>query len=796
MNASPTSSRSPWVLCVLLVFWTLGLASARAQLRESGVVSGVVVDSMQGDPVAGVAVVVRGTTLGTRTDEQGRYTITDVPPGDHILIFSKSGFDRATVADVRVLIGQTSRADGRISPEFYEMDTYEVVAELMDDEFGAILFDRQNASSITHSIGSDMLSRLGTSDAADAVTKISGTTVVDGKYAVVRGLNDRYVPTTMNGAFVPSADPYRRAASLDQFPAAIIQEVAITKTFTPDQPGDFTGGGVNIITKRLPDEPFLSVRIAAAYNTQSTGNEDFLTYDGGGTDWLGKDDGTRALPDNLLPGNRVPPAATVTPPPSFPTYDQLVADADTLNEQVVGLGTAQFEPTGKAPPPDQKFGFSAGKTFDVFGQSLGVLGALDYRREYRFYQDGTQARYQGTDLVRSAYSDDRSLTTVAWAGMASVALQLWEHHEIGVDFLYSQTSQDTARIQTGTNYVGSPDTTTVQDKIQWIENNLTALQLHGNSLFPALNNLELDYVLAGTKTTQSEPDTRFFNYTVEGTNGNTGGNFLPNPTDPTRFFSELEENSRQAKVDLTLPVPQWSGLEASVKGGFNVSRSDRDFWERNLSYDGAAPWPGSDPNTYLTEENLGYDPTPISAGRTRWNWQRYFQSFDSSYEGSRSISAAYLMTDFHLVEPLRIIGGARVEKTDINIESASFLASSITGSRFNNTDLEQTDLLPAIGLIWSVRDNMNIRAGFSQTIARPSFRELAAYRSYDPNLDIELEGESDPPDLLDQQLRPELGLVSAALFTRGHRGVLQDLEAAHRTVLHHHRRIHPELAEP
>jgi len=722
--------------------WVCGLASGWAQLRDSGIISGVVVDSVQGEPVPGVVVSVRGTTLGTKTDEQGRYTIPDVPPGDHILIFSKSGFDRATVADVRVLMGQTSRADGRISPEFYEMDTYEVVAELVDDQYGQILFDRQYASSITHSIGSEMMSRLGSSDAADAVTKVSGTTVVEGKYAVVRGLNDRYVPTVMNGAFVPSSDPYRRAASLDQFPTAIIDEVAITKTFTPDQPGDFTGGGVDVVTRQFPEKPFVNFKIGAAYNTQSTGNDDFLSYDGGSTDWLGIDDGTRAIPDDLLPGNAVPPARSVTPPPTIPDYNQLVNEANTLNSQTLSLGTAQFEPTGSAPPPDQKFGVSSGGTFDVLGQELGVLGALDYRHEFRYSPNGTQARYQGTDQIEADYQDRRSLTTVSWAGMASVGVRLWEHHQVGVSFLYSQTAQNTARIQTGTNYVGSPDLITVQDKIQWLQRNLTTLQVQGNSVFTELNNFEVDYLLAGTSTTQEEPDTRLFNYVIEGANGATGGNFLPNPQDPTRYFSDLEEDGRQAKVDLTLPFTQWTGEEAKVKGGVNYATSERDFWERNLRYPylSSTPWAGGDPNTYLTDDNLGYNPTPIGGNRIRWNWQRYIQAFDSSYQGSRTIPAAYLMTDFPVLDPLRLVGGVRVEQTQLQIDSQSYLPNSWTGTRDNSTSLDQTDWLPSVGLVWSVRDNMTIRASYSQTIARPSFRELAAYRSYDPNLDTTLEG--------------------------------------------------------
>ncbi len=756
------------VLCWVLFLFSM-VITARAQ--ESGAVSGMVVSTWDGSALSGVVVTVRGTTLATQTDAAGRYELKNVPPGDQVLRFTKSGFATASVTDVRVLIGQTTTVNGNLRPEYFEMEEYEVTAEEFTEQTGQILFERQQATSVTHAIGSELLARLGTSDAADAVTKVSGSTIVDGKYAVVRGLNDRYVPTTLNGAVVPSSDPYRKSASLDQFPTAIIDQVVITKTFTPDQPGDSTGGGVNVVTKRFPEEPFVNVKLGAGYNTKATGNKNFLTYNGGNTDWLGMDDGSREIPSEVGKGVRVPPATTITPPPSNPAYPQSVADANTLNAQVHALGTAQFQPEKQAPPPDQKLGFSFGKTYQFFGQPVGLLGAFDYRHEYRFQEDGKQARYQGTDLLKSEYEDDRSLTTVAWAGMASAATRLWEDHELGVDFLYSQTSQDTARIQSGTNYNGSSDLETIQDKLQWIENSLTTVQVRGHSVFPDFHNLELDHLVANTSATQDEPNTRFFNYTFDGAEGQTGGNSLPNPQDPTRYYSYLEENSFQWKLDLTLPFEQWSGEEAKLKGGVNAFSADRDFWERSFAYTGAAPWSGGNPNTYLTDDNLGYAPTPISGGRTRWNWQRSIQSFSSDYTGSRSVDAAYLMTDFPLFKGLRLVGGARVEQTDIQVDSFGYLASSWTGLRANSSNLEQTDVLPSVGLIWSPRDNMNVRVSFSQTVARPSFRELAAYRSYDPNLDVEIEGNpnlqmssSDNYDLSWDWFPRPSSLVGVALF--------------------------------
>ncbi|HMP83348.1 MAG TPA: TonB-dependent receptor [Verrucomicrobiota bacterium] len=711
------------------------------QGQESGTVSGIVVSTWDGAPLPGVVVSVRGTTLATQTDSGGRYELRNVPPGDQVLRFSKSGHASVVVTEVRVLAGQTTTVNGNLRPEFHEMEEYEVTAELFTEQTEKILFERQKASGLMDAIGSETISKMGSSHAADVVTKVAGSAIVEGKYAVVRGLNDRYVPTLMNGAVVPTADPYRKSASLDQFPSAIIDQVVITKTFTPDQPGNFTGGGVDVITKTFPEKGFAKFSAGAGYNSQATGNKDFLTYDGGDTDWLGMDDGTRELPSDLSPGTTVPFPEVLTPiPGSNPDgFARSVERANTLNDQTLSLGTAQFAPHTSAPPPDQNFAMSFGNTVKLREVPVGFLGGFNYKREYRFYEDGQQQRLRSGDLVKSDYDDTRSLTTVNWAGMASIAARFWENHEVGFNFLYSQTSQDTARLQSGVQ-VGSPDDTTYQDKLQYIERNLTSYQLKGSSVFPDWNGFKVDYLFGLTDTSQDEPDTRQFNYVQVGTNYYTGGNFLPDPQDPTRYYANLEESSSQGKVDLTLPINLWSGLEGVLKAGWSGIYTDRDFWERQFSYRGAAPWVGGDPNDYLTDDNLGYDPTVLSNGRIRWNWQRYITAFDSSYHAESTIEAAYLMTDSQVLEPLRIIGGARVESTDIQIHSESFFENSQTGLRVNDTKLDQTDVLPAAGLVWSMRSNLLMRLNYSETIARPSFRELAAYRSYDPNLDIELEG--------------------------------------------------------
>src|SRR5688572_2789267 len=253
----------------------LALASG-VVAQESGAVSGVVVSAWDGTVLPGTVVSVRGTTLAAQTDASGRYELKNVPLGDQVLRFSKSGYASAVVTDVRVLLGQTTTVNGNLRPEFYEMEEYEVTAEEFTEQTEQIILERQQSSGMLDAIGSEQFSKLGAGDAAEALSKVSGASIADGKFAVIRGLADRYTSTTLNGTDLPSADPDRKAAQLDLLPTQIIERMDVAKTFSPDMSGGFAGGSIDIVTKGIPDRPIFNFALGTSYNTQSSLNEKFL----------------------------------------------------------------------------------------------------------------------------------------------------------------------------------------------------------------------------------------------------------------------------------------------------------------------------------------------------------------------------------------------------------------------------------------------------------------------------------------------------------------------------------------
>ena len=616
-----------------------------------------------------------------------------------------------------------------------------------------LYIERAKEAASVEAFGSEQISKTGVSDAGAIIKNVSGATIVDGKFAVIRGLSDRYVTTTLNGGEVPSPDPYRRSAPLDLFPAQIIDKVVVTKTFTPDQQGSYTGGGIDIVTKSFPEKSFVNFSIGGSYNPQASLNDKFLTYDGGKHDWAGMDDGTRALPGDLAdPSVTLPNRPFSAPRPNTPANialrQQRFADADRLQDLTRQMGTTQFAAVEEGSLLNHGFSLSAGDTTHLFGLPLGVFGSTSYRRDFAFYDDGVSSRYGSDGLgnaeLDNSYKDAKSTETVNWSGMVNLAYQLREGHELGFVFLYNQNSEKISQQQVGT-IEDDQGPTYFRNRLIWTEKNLQTYQLKGSHVLPEVGDIKLDWLAALAHVTQIEPDLRFFNFAQEGGSSDVGRNNTPDPKQPTRYSRDLDENNRNEKIDLTVPFRNWNEDEGKFKVGVFESFSKRTFSDRAISYSGDDPFNGN-PNQYLTPSNLGYTTTTNASGSVNFNWHRYLDQIrDSTYDGESGIRAGYLMLDIPLVPSLRFVGGVRYETTDISVHSESDIPSSVTSLTTNDSKISQADLLPAAGLIWSIQPDMNLRAHFSQTVARPSFRELAAYRSYDPVLDDLLDGN---PNLL------------------------------------------------
>ncbi len=702
------------LLALLLALFPFALT---AQDAETGAISGRIVDSWQGGPLAGVTVLVRGTTLGTITDSAGNYTVAKVPPGTYALVFSRSGYSKATVGDVRVVAGQRTPADYALKPEFYEMEAFEAVAEPVLDQGNQILVERQQANVVMDVMGSDIISRLGADDAAQVVGRTTGATIVDGKFAVIRGLDERYTSTSLNKGEIPSADPYRKSGQLDLFPSELIESVEVSKTFTPDQPGTFTGGAVNIRTKSFPEKMILSWSVGVTYNEQANLNSNFSSYPGGDLDFLGFDDGTRALPDAL--------DGTTIPRPNQGTGVVRAANNALLFGQTRAFKTTEMGPVTSTSPLNTDFSASYGDRTKLFGRDLGFFAGLSYSRKYSYYDDGQVSRYKpsGAGIEENLnLRDVRGVEEVAWGTAVNLAYKLSENHEISANYLYTQTGESEARRLRGFN-LKQDENGDIFDStaLRYTERHMNMYQFLGKHLFPELGDMETEWLASFATTSQEDPDLRYMSKfdRVSGLSGFANTIF---PTTPTRYFRLLEENNLTFRLDNTFPIPIWSELEAKFKTGYYHAASEREFNDRGFSYESLtgsfAPWnTNGDPNSFI----------PIMSGSATVDDFFIRALPKNSYTGEQIVQAGYWMGELPVVEKLRLIGGIRLESTYLAVESTGGTLATTTAK----TQLKQVDLLPAAGLVYSPVTNMNIRLHYSQTIGRPTYREIANVESFD-----------------------------------------------------------------
>ena len=766
----------------------LCLLAAASALHAQGVVTGTVLDDL-GDPAYGATVVVVDSDpiLGTTTDLDGKYRL-EVPVGDGLasLTFSYVGLGDKTVADVTVERGEVTFLDVALEESSIELETAVVTAQALQNTDVALTKIRAGSDKILDGISSQEMSRLNLSNAASALTKVTGTTIVDGKYIVVRGLGDRYSTAQLNGLEMPSTDPYRNSPQLDLIPSSLLDNIITSKTFSPDQPGSFTGGNVNLQTKAFPEQRTFSVSVSAGYNTLATFNDDFLTHAGGANDYWGYDDGTRALPAELLAIRDNPVNV-----PNFLGDDRFISPLtvgiqtiSTRSEEAAPLFEAveratdllptDFALRRDAPPVNHSVGLSYGDRLDLGGdRQLGFIVSGKFDRDYAHYGGGTEAIYELADGDAAAlnpffvYSDTRSTEVPSVGLFGTASLRLAHGQTISALGVYSHTTAIETRrldgVAPGYN-IEAPDV--VENSVQeFLERSTVTGQLSGEHALTAAGDFTLDWSASYTQSEQNTPNLRFLSaIRVGGADGTAI--FRQNELGlPSNFFRELRDDQGEVKLDLRKEFA--GGHKVQVGGAYR--NKERDFSEQTFqsfyvpsnalfSIDDGVEDFFSDANTGLL--------TTESGDRVN-NFANDITADANSYDGTETIGAAYAMSTISILPQLRAVVGARLETTDMFVESRD---SGLVASR-RIGEITSTDLLPSVNLIYSPTENANVRASFTQTLARPNMREVAIFPSFEfsggpqfsGNPDLELTN-VDNYDLRFEYFPAAGGILSASSF--------------------------------
>jgi TonB-dependent receptor len=755
---------------------------ASAFSQQFGGIRGQVVDSDFGQPIAKASVTIMGSPFGAVTDDQGNFTISGVPPGVYTIQTRAPSYIPKTVPDISVAAGSFNEMRFEAVAEIEEMEELVVPGEIEKASETGLLAERQSATAVMDMIGQDFISRLGAANAGDAMKRMVGTSVQDGKYVAVRGMPDRYVNTLLNGGRLPSTDPDRRAINVDLFPGTILESINTYKTFTPDQPADFTGGSVDIRTKTFPDKPSFGTGVTVEYNSQTTFNPNFLTYDGGGTGLFGGKANSRAIPDSVINN---PVLANYTPYPTYtlPASQETRANATEANNEmkklnpVVGLKT-------KAPPPNTSFNLQGGDFVEFSPEEkMGVIGVFSYRNKYSFYDNGIRSNLQlievGDTIApnpdQQTFNQQQGTQEVLWGGLIGLSGEFDKDNQVSMNVMYNLGADDNAvqRSSPGATF------TEYNQIIDYGERTLGYLQLLGTHTLQELRNLKISWNGGLGQASLLEPDQRQFSYNLT-TDGqyqdpfynNDSGDVVTAANNETlnRFQRQLNEDSYYSIVDFTIPMLDEKERTDAFKTGFYLDSNSRSYNQASFNYvyggysGDAGKNPGKlyaqFPGTYgltwadvFLQQGLPVsqptepgdygaglvnvaDPTLGNAMTSYMLVNQGFgeQSAGTFYTASQDVTASYLMADFDLFPTLRLTGGTRFENTNLKVRGSNDLPSAlfskadypefVGGTGSGLAKIQQLDLLPSVGATFKLIDNVNFRFAWSQTLARPSFKEM------------------------------------------------------------------------
>ncbi len=673
--------------------------------RGKGAVWGVV-KSREGETLLEALVTVIGRKDYSATDVEGRYRI-ELAPGTYQLRVQYELHRPARVKNVRVVAGRVSQVDVVLDPDVTAIEEITAVeAEVERSSSATQLFLRKNAAQASDSVGAQDIAKTPDRNAADAVKRVVGTTVVDGRYIFIRGLGDRYTNTMLNGSPLPSPEPDRQAVPLDMFPALVLSDLTVSKTFTPDMPGDFAGGSLNIHTRDLPNKFLFQSTLGVGANSESTFQKR-LSYPGGSFDWLGIDDGGRKLPPQVPP-NRV---------------TRLNSDG-SLNTSLSDVGRAVNTPMETERTLNLPNGNLSGVIGDSFklGQQrvFGYMGGFTYSRRFQKRTDeiirtyGLDPNKPGQLTQLNDYRGETGTDTVTWSGLGTVTYAFDNDHKVSLTGLYSRNSEKEGRVLTGYN---DEQANVIRDeRIRFVNRNLVYGQLRGDHRFRKLGAAELQWTALWSRAQLSDPNLR---ETVYVGDTDQGFAYRESTQSGQHFYAAQGETTRSGGIDWTQPLS--GGLAAEhptkVKAGGMVTLRGRSFNARRFRF---LQVPGADPALFRAAPDQLFSDDNVGKAIELEEWTRATDAYAAQY----NVYAGYVMTDVGLTSRLRVVVGERVEMSRQRIQS--FDPFSPDAERVESS-LDRTDLLPSANLIYKLTSEANVRLSATRTVARPQLRELAPF---------------------------------------------------------------------
>lgn len=704
---------------------TLLAISILAVKSYSQSIVGTVSDSLSKESLIG-ATIMYSPGKGTTTDSNGKYKI-NLQPGKYNLEIRYFGYK---VINYSVDIKSDTIINFQMKSTEQEIGEVIVKAKSNKESVAELVKTQSNSATVVDGANAESFKKTPDSKVSDVFKRISGASVQDNKFVVIRGLNDRYNFGLINGAPLPSSESDRKAFSFDIFPSNMLDNLTIVKSASPELPGEFAGGVINISTSEPKEKKFQSLQLSLGYNTIST-FQNFQTYKGGSYDFLGFGYNSRQLPNGI---------------PS--TQDFSLLDKNEKSELSSLMSTSWVTSNRKALPTGN-IQYSIGRNFKFGKKNLGLIFAYNYQNSWNFNTSIRRDFEEQNVVVKKMELKDSVFTNnVMNSAMLNFNFEINDKNVIRFKNLYSVNSEDKVNVRNGVRELDNdPRQWEKSTNFWYTQNKMFTSQLHGKH---EIGKTKLHWNLNVSDVERDIPNLRRivyrkYSFLENDTTEKYVAVIQSNGTIPTAagnmFWSNSNEKIYNLNYDYNIPF-EYKKIESNLKFGAWHQLRTRQFSSRNFGFSQYKPNGSSfnsdllllGPNEIFSQQNMGL----LSNGQGGFKLDEA-TNVDDSYTASSFLNAGFVMTDTKFGDKFRLMGGLRVESYNQKfnyIEFGSNLEKSI--------DTTIVDFLPSVNGIYSVNKKMKIRTSYYRTVSRPEFRELAPFSFYnfvndnivsgDPNL--------------------------------------------------------------
>ena len=703
MSASPNSVAARLSGALRLALVCLPLLSMPLLGQETapyvGRIVGRIIDASTGAGLSDVGVQVVGTTLGATSGMDGRYQIANVPAGTVTIQVRRIGFTPKSITGIMLAANKTLEQNIVMETAAVTIAAQTVTAARERGTVASALNDQRTAVGVTNSVTAEAISKSPDADAAQAIQRVSGVTVQDGKYVFVRGLGERYTTTSLNGARVPSPEPEKKVVPLDLFPSNLLEAITTSKTFTPDQSGDFSGAQVNLKTKSFPAERLVQLSLSSGFNSLATG-KDILTPPTAGREWLAMAADRRELPSRLT---------------GVTDFGQL--SRSDINGLIRALPRDwMFSQANGAP--NASGSMSVGGEDPLLGLRIGYIGSLTYSRSQELHDSEVHARAvpgdaSGTPVPYNTFVGSTGQSSVLWGGMLNLSTYLGRATKLELNNTYDRTADNIAHLDWGTLEEFTQIDSVRRTSSRYVERTVRSDQLRAEHQLG--DRQRVTWSVTSSGVTRDEPDRSDLAYGYEFA---PTGERLPLawlgfiPEAAKRTSSSLNETALTGSLGYALTLgPAEHSTVLKLGGEYRHTSRDARTTSYNLRANGlsSAERTGTPDQIFYGAYTAGAEDKIILEPNTA----------GGTYDARDNVSAGYGMAEIPLGSRFRLIGGARVEQWELDMNAQPVSLGNIPITRRN------TDVLPSLAINTTLTANQTLRLSASQTLARPEYRELA-----------------------------------------------------------------------